>query len=74
MNGIGNVYFISIVNIYEIFFCKLYNSFRNIFIYLNGLVFFYMFFFIFRIKNSLQVFFFYIFKNDMNIFLYNIYF
>lgn len=58
MNGIGNVYFISNVNMYEIFFCKLYNSFINIFIYLNGLVFFYMYFFIFRIKNSLQVFFF----------------
>lgn len=69
MNGIGNVYFISNVNMYEIFFCKLYNSFRNIFIYLNGLVFFYMYFFIFCIKNSLLGFFFYIFKNDMNIFI-----
>lgn len=69
MNGIGNVYFISNVNMYEIFFCKLYNSFRNIFIYLNGLVFFYMYFFIFRIRNSLLGFFFYIFKNDMNIFI-----
>lgn len=66
MNGIGNVYLTSNVNMYEILLCKLYNSFINTSIHLNGPVPLHMYLFTFRTKNSPLGFFFYIFNNDMN--------
>lgn len=68
MNGIGNVYLTSNVNMYETLLCKLYNSFINtsIHLHVNGPVPLHMYLFTFRTKTVHRYFFFYIFKNDMN--------